>query len=111
MPTRQKRPINRLHFEHEVFPMHSSDAVEIGRHAILVALMIGAPMLLVGMVVGLVIGLVQAVTQVQDQTVSFVPKMAAMVVALGFCLPWLIAHMLDYSRELITNIPHVISGG
>jgi len=91
--------------------MQSSDAVELGRQAILIALMIGAPMLLVGMTVGLVIGLMQAVTQVQDQTVSFVPKIAAMILALGFCLPWLIAAMLDYSRDLITNIPTVISGG
>lgn len=91
--------------------MHSSDAVELGRQAILTALMIGAPMLVVGMAVGLLIGLVQAVTQVQDQTVSFVPKITAMVIALGFCLPWLISAMLDYSRELIANIPHVIAGG
>jgi flagellar biosynthesis protein FliQ len=91
--------------------MHSSDAVELGRQAIMISLLIGAPMLLVGMAVGLLIGLVQAVTQVQDQTVSFVPKMAAMVVALAFCLPWLIAQMLEYSRELITHIPQVVSGG
>lgn len=91
--------------------MHSSDAVELGRQALMVALLTAAPMLVIGTVMGLLIGLVQAVTQVQDQTVAFVPKMTAMMIALGLCLPWLIAHMLDYSRELITNIPNLIAGG
>ena len=65
----------------------------------------------VGAVVGLVIGLLQALTQVQDQTVSFVPKIVAMVLALSFCMPWVVQTLLDYSQNLITNIPRVIAGG
>jgi flagellar biosynthetic protein FliQ len=82
-----------------------------GREAIVVAMMVGAPVLLVGVVVGLVVGLLQALTQVQDQTISFVPKLVAMAVALGFCLPWRIEVMTDYSESLFSNIPRLISGG
>ena len=80
-------------------------AIELGRQALLTSLMIGAPVLLTGMVVGLLVGLFQALTQIQEQTVAFVPKIVAMVLALGITLPWLINLMLQYSTELISNIP------
>jgi flagellar biosynthesis protein FliQ len=63
------------------------------------------------MAVGLLIGLAQALTQVQDQTVAFVPKIVAMFVALLVCLPWLTQKLIEYSEQLITNIPKTISGG
>ncbi len=91
--------------------MDPQQAIDLGREAIMTTVFIGAPILIVGMAVGLGIGLLQALTQVQDQTVSFVPKIVAMVAALGFCLPWLIQRMMQYSEELITNIPNVIAGG
>ena len=65
----------------------------------------------VSALIGLLIGLVQALTQVQDQTISFVPKIAAMTLALGVCLPWIIQYLVDYSQELITNIPRLVMGG
>lgn len=86
-------------------------AVDLGREAIMLALLIGAPVLLVGMFVGLLIGLLQALTQVQDQTIAFVPKILAMLVALSFCLPWIVGRMMEYCTELFTNVPNVISGG
>ena len=54
---------------------------------------------------GLLIGLIQALTQIQDQTISFVPKIVTMVLVLVMCLPWLIQRMMTYSEDLITNIP------
>jgi len=75
------------------------------------ALALGAPVLIVGMVVGLVVGLLQALTQVQDQTVSFVPKIVAMVIAAAVSLPWLIQTMVDYTQELLQNAPTLVSGG
>ena len=51
------------------------------------------------------IGLAQALTQVQDQTVAFVPKIVAMVAVLVLCLPWLVQKMVEYSEMLIANIP------
>ena len=91
--------------------MNPQDAIDIARQAMMIALIIGTPVLVVGMVVGLVIGLLQALTQIQDQTVSFVPKVVAMVAALGLCLPKLIEIMTEYSHDLITNVPRIVSGG
>lgn len=90
--------------------MDPHTAIDLCQDAIMTCVLIGAPVLLVGMLVGLAIGLLQALTQVQDQTVSFVPKILAMVVALATSLPWLIQRMMDYSQGLIADIPRVISG-
>jgi len=67
--------------------------------------LVASPVLLAGMVVGLVIGLLQALTQIQEQTVSFVPKIVAMVAALAIALPWLCARLMEYAAELIRTIP------
>lgn len=91
--------------------MDPSDAITLTQQAITTSLLLGAPLLLIGMAVGLLIGLAQALTQVQDQTVAFVPKIVAMFVALLLCLPWLTQKMIEYSEALITNIPRTISGG
>jgi flagellar biosynthesis protein FliQ len=91
--------------------MDPSDAISLTQQAITTSLLLGAPLLLVGMAVGLLIGLAQALTQVQDQTVAFVPKIVAMFIALLLCLPWLTQKMMEYSEALITNIPRTISGG
>jgi len=80
-------------------------AIELGRKALLTTLMIGSPVLVAGMVVGLLIGLFQALTQIQEQTVAFVPKIVAMVLTLSIALPWLISLMLQYSTDLISSIP------
>ena len=85
--------------------MDSQEAIDLGREAIWLALMIGSPVLLSGMIVGLLVGLFQALTQIQEQTVAFVPKIVAMVLALSIALPWLVTRMLQYSTDLITEIP------
>jgi flagellar biosynthetic protein FliQ len=85
--------------------MDAQDAVDLGREAIMIALLVGSPILLAGMAVGLIIGLLQAITQIQEQTVSFVPKLIVMVIVLSFTLPWLINQMVQYSHDLISNIP------
>jgi flagellar biosynthetic protein FliQ len=69
------------------------------------SLLISAPVLLAGMAVGLVIGLLQAVTQIQEQTVAFVPKLVIMVLVLCFTLPWLVGQMVQYTTDLIAGIP------
>jgi flagellar biosynthetic protein FliQ len=85
--------------------MDPQDAIDLAREALVIATLISAPALVAGMLVGLVIGLIQALTQIQEQTVAFVPKLIAMVVALGLSLPWVLTRLLEYSRELISNIP------
>ena len=91
--------------------MDAQDAINLTQQAMLTALLISAPILLVGVLVGLLIGLAQALTQVQDQTVAFVPKIVSMVAVLVLCLPWLVQKMVEYSESLITNIPRSIMGG
>lgn len=91
--------------------MDPQDAIDIGRQALLTAMLIGAPVLIVGIAVGLLIGLVQALTQIQDQTIAFVPKIIAMALTVGLCLPWLIEQMMEYSRDVITDIPRIVMGG
>lgn len=91
------------------FKMEPGDAVELVRAAVLNAMIIGAPLLVVGMVVGLVISLLQAVTQIQDQTISAVPKILAMIIALVLCLPWIADRMIEYTRTAYINIPDVVS--
>jgi flagellar biosynthetic protein FliQ len=85
--------------------MGAQDAVDLVRSAIVMSLVLGAPLLLIGMLVGLVIGLIQALTQIQDQTVSTVPKLVAMTLAILIALPWMTDQMLEYSRNLIRDIP------
>jgi flagellar biosynthesis protein FliQ len=86
--------------------MDTHDAITLAREAVMFALWISAPVLVVGMAVGLVVGLLQAITQVQEQTVAFVPKLFAMILVLSMTMPWLIMQLVDYTRELIENIPH-----
>jgi len=85
--------------------MVAEDAVDLARQAIWMALLVGSPVLLAGMAVGLIVGLFQALTQIQEQTIAFVPKIIAMVAVLSLTLPWLITQMLQYSTDLISSIP------
>jgi len=85
--------------------MDTQAAIDLGREALWTALMIGSPVLVAGMIVGLVIGLLQALTQIQEQSVAFVPKIIVMLVVLSISLPWLISQMVQYTSELIGGIP------
>ena len=79
-------------------------AVEAARKALLVALELSAPVLAVGMLVGLIVSVVQAATQIQDQTVSFVPKILAIATALFFLLPWLLQVATGYLEEALLGL-------
>ena len=91
--------------------MDAQEAINLTQQAMLTALLLGAPILVAGVIVGLLIGLAQALTQIQDQTVAFVPKLVAMVAVLILCLPWLVQKMVEYSQELIEGIPRSVMGG
>ena len=88
--------------------MDTQLAIDLGREAIWITLLISAPILLAGMAVGLIVGLAQALTQIQEQTVAFVPKLVIMILGLSLCLPWLISRMVEYTQELFANIPQTI---
>jgi flagellar biosynthesis protein FliQ len=85
--------------------MDPQTAIDLGREAIWITLLVGAPVLLAGLLVGLIIGLLQALTQIQEQTVVFVPKLVAMILVISLTLPWLIMQMVQYSTDLISGIP------
>ena len=85
--------------------MSVNEALDMGRNAFLVATMTAAPILMIGMVVGLVISLVQSVTQLQEQTLTFVPKMLAMIVAASYFIPWITRQMLDYTQSMLAAPP------
>jgi flagellar biosynthesis protein FliQ len=85
--------------------MSPQNAIDLGREALWTMLLIGSPVLVAGMIVGLVIGLFQALTQIQEQTLAFVPKILVMLLVLSFTLPWLVAQMLQYTSEMISGIP------
>ena len=85
--------------------MQPQDAIDLTREAIWLGLLVCTPVLLAGMLIGLVIGLAQALTQIQEQTVAFVPKIVAMVLVVILTLPWILTRLLEYSSELINNIP------
>jgi len=85
--------------------MDSSTVLDLGREGLLIMLEVSGPVMLTAVVVGLVISIGQAVTQIQDQTISFVPKIIMMVLAILYTLPWVTALLVEYSTNLITNIP------
>ena len=85
--------------------MDPQTAIDLAREALWMTLLLGAPVLVTGLIVGLVVSLFQALTQIQDQTLVFVPKIVAMLLVLSIALPWLIAHMLQYTNDLIAGIP------
>jgi len=89
--------------------MDASAVVDLVREACWMALLVGSPLLLIGMLIGLVISLLQALTQIQDQTLNAVPKIIAMVIALIVCLPWLTDRMIEYSKTAISEIPELIN--
>jgi flagellar biosynthetic protein FliQ len=82
--------------------MTPEQAIDLGREALVVMLVISAPILLLGMVVGLIISILQAVTQVQEQTLSFVPKIIVMGLAVALFMPWIISKLLYFSREMFS---------
>lgn len=80
--------------------MDSSEAINLGRQAIVLMLVVSAPVLVVGLVVAAVVGLLQALTQVQEQTLSFVPKIIAMLIAAVVFGPWMLTRLVEFSRAM-----------
>jgi flagellar biosynthesis protein FliQ len=83
-------------------------AVQIGQQALWVTLLISGPILIAGLVVGLVIGVFQAVTQIHEMTLTFIPKIVAMVGVFLVLLPWMGIQMVDYTINLFEMIPTFI---
>lgn len=82
--------------------------VGFAREAIELTLLISLPMLAVGLVVGTVISILQAATQIQEMTLSFVPKILAIFIALLIAFPWIMDKMINYTRDLLINMPSYV---
>lgn len=83
--------------------------VDLARNMIMTSLMIAAPMLVVALAVGLIVSVIQTVTQIQEQTLSFVPKLVAVAATFIIALPWIIQIMVKYTSELFRSIPSMVS--
>ena len=88
--------------------MTPETVMTMGRTAMEVTLMIAAPMLLVALVIGLVVSVFQAATQINEATLSFIPKLVGIFVALVLAGPWMLSVMTDYMRQVFTGIPGLI---
>lgn len=84
--------------------MTYGDAIALGRDAIFVCFMVAAPVLLISMVVGLVISVVQAVTQIQEPTLTFIPKIIASALAILFFGPFMLALLTDFTARVFTHV-------
>jgi len=82
--------------------------VGMARDAVELTLLISLPMLGLGLIVGLAVSIFQAVTQIQEMTLTFVPKIIAVLLGLLLAFPWMMNKMVDYTREIILNIPNFI---
>ncbi len=85
--------------------MSPDAAIELVRQAVVMAFMLSVPVLAAALLMGLLISVGQAVTQLQDQTLSFVPKMIAMTLVLLYTLPWTLHLLMEYATDVIQSIP------
>ena len=89
--------------------MNAATTVQIVTHALYMVLLLSMPMLLVALVVGVAISLLQAVTQIQEMTLTFVPKIIAVFVTMVVAAPWMIEKLVTFTRHLIESIPALLN--
>jgi flagellar biosynthetic protein FliQ len=91
--------------------MNQDVVINVSMQAMQLAFMIAMPLLLVALVVGLVVSVFQAVTQIQEQTLTFIPKIIAMGVTLVVAGPWMLNQVVAYTQQLYSSIPTLVGGG
>ena len=91
--------------------MNQDVVINIGMQAMQLAFKVAMPLLLVGLAVGLLVSVFQAVTQIQEQTLTFIPKIVAMGVVLIVAGPWMLSEVVTYTQQLYSSIPTMIDGG
>ena len=98
------------HLDLEEFDVTIEEATLWGQRSIIAVLVIGGPPLIAALIVGLVISIFQAVTQIQEQTLAIIPKMAAMLGILAMLFPWMLAQATTYMASIFTNFPSYVGG-
>jgi len=81
---------------------YDDSTIELVRQSLIITLKIAAPILAAGVLIGLLVSLLQSVTSIQDQTLSFVPKIVVMIVVAALLLPWITQRLLEYTAQLLT---------
>lgn len=87
--------------------MEAAEVIDIGREAIYVLIVTSAPVMLTALIVGLLVSIFQALTQIQEQTLSFVPKVVAMLLVLGLCMPFMLQQLTDFTHKITEKIVHM----
>jgi len=88
----------------------SQQVIDIGTRALLVSAKLAGPFLIVVLAVGVVIGLLQSVTQLQEQTLTFVPKLIGSAIVIAVSGNWMLASLVEFSRELMNSVPSLLRG-
>ena len=88
--------------------MTPETVMTIGQRALEITILLSMPLLLAALIIGLLVGVFQAATQINEMTLSFIPKLLAMAAVLALTGPWMIRQLVEYSRNLIQNIPGMI---
>jgi len=89
--------------------MTPETVMTVGSRALEITLLLAAPLLLVALVTGLIVGAFQAATQINEMTLSFIPKLLAMALAFVVAGPWMLKVLISYTRELFESIPGLIN--
>jgi flagellar biosynthesis protein FliQ len=89
--------------------MSADFAIELIRRALMLALMLAAPMLLTALLVGIVVSLLQAVTQLQEQTLTFIPKLVALALVFILTLPWILTRLMDYLIGILQSLSAMVA--
>ena len=82
--------------------------IDLGQQALKVTSLVAAPVLLAALFVGLLVGMLQAATQINENTLSFIPKLFAMAAVLFVAGPWMLSTLVSFTRNLIASIPHIL---
>jgi len=91
--------------------MSPETVITLGRQGLEMVLIVSAPLLLVALGVGLLVSFFQAITQLNEQTLSFIPKLLAVALTLILAGPWMIMTLVDYLQRTLTGIPQFVTGG
>ena len=88
--------------------MTPETVMSVGQQALTLTTLLAAPLLLAALAVGLIVGMIQAATQINEMTLSFIPKLAVLVASIFIAGPWMLKLMVGYTRQLIESIPAMI---
>lgn len=91
--------------------MNQDVVISLALEAMALAMKVGLPLLMVGLIIGLVVSVFQAVTQIQEQTLAFIPKVIGLAVVMVVGGPWMLGQVVAYTQELYSSIPTLVGGG